>query len=158
MQVVLGAASPAASLRKQHRRAEDLSDLPAGIWTTRGYGYALNVRSTAATGTITLLQESAISCVVENIEDSLDVIIDGDTATLDVGTNVPYVIDRTEAFQAGCANGITPVVGDPAYVRDAIVDFDILDQISLEHYAFFDLRGIDWEALTSKARANITST
>jgi hypothetical protein len=49
------------------------------------------------------------------------------------------------------------VGGDADYVRDALVDFDVLDQAFKEHYAFFELWNIDWDALTQDVSTTLTS-
>lgn len=74
-----------------------------------------------------------------------------------MGTVVPYYLDRVESPQAGCITGFTPRLGDEDYTHDPLVTFDILDQSFVEHYAFFDLREIDWEATTAEARSTLTS-
>lgn len=131
-------------------------DVPDGIWTSRGYGFVMEV----VDGTLNPLEETAISCVPnENLLYIIDGFqVDGDVANITALRFVPYFIfDRAESFQSGCANGTTPIKGDENYVRDALVDYDILDQTFAEHYAFFELRGIDWDMLTSEARATLTS-
>jgi hypothetical protein len=148
--------------------------LPAGLWTSRGYGWVINATSSgdndSATSSLTLMEETAISCIQRNemlqFFGSESAKIDGETAVLT--TNPPVVVtefhfDRGTSFQAACGTpGPTPVQGDENYVRDALQDFDIVVQTFRELYPAFDRRlvgGIgDWEALTVyEARANLQS-
>jgi carboxyl-terminal processing protease len=145
-----------ATPTKPHRQMQQL-DLPDGVWTSRGYGFALDQTSNASS----IFQETKISCVpVQELRVGflLDYeVLNNDTATFDVGSAALYVFDRTDDFQPGCADGVTAVIGEEDYVRDALNIFDIFDQTFVEHYAFFELRGIDWEAITEAARAALTA-
>ena len=58
----------------------------------------------------------------------------------------------------GCANGRqTLVKGDEGYIRNPLVDYDILVQTFNEHYGFFEHRGINnWDEMTEEARKTLT--
>lgn len=134
--------------------------LPNGIWTFRGYGYVVRV----VNDTATLFEETAISCILNPflLMGVTGHEVEGNVANLTVFRFVPYfVLDRSESFQSACANGITPVIGGANYTRDALVDFDILNQTFVENYAHFDNRlegGImEWDMRASEARANLTA-
>jgi carboxyl-terminal processing protease len=146
-----------AARTKPHRQMQQL-DLPNGVWTSRGYGFALDVDQASNVSSL-LFQETEISCVpVQELLGFLfDYTVTDDTATFDVGSAALYVFDRKDAFQSGCGDGVTAVIGDEDYVRDALHLFDIFDQTFVEHYAFFELRGIDWEAITDVARTTLTA-
>jgi hypothetical protein len=64
--------------------------------------------------------------------------------------------DRTDSFQAGCANGLTPVVGDTDYFRNALFEFDILERTFTDRHPFFELRGIAWNESRVEARESLT--
>jgi carboxyl-terminal processing protease len=133
-------------------------EFPDGVWTSRGYGYVLEANST----TYNIFEETEISCIPTNptlIQYVLGVELENNnqTAIVDVaGAAAKYVFDETGDFQSGCADGLTPVMGDDNYVHDALRVFDIFAQTFVEHYAFFELRGIDWAALTEDARSKLT--
>jgi carboxyl-terminal processing protease len=155
----------------RQRELEGLA-LPTGLWTSRGYGWAIVSSSgdNDSTKQLTLMEETAISCIQSNdllkFFGSESAEINGDTAVLT--TNPPVVVtefffDRGDSFQAACGTtGLTPVQGDADYVRDALQDFDIVVQTFREQYAAFDRRVVggicDWEAVTvNEARANLQS-
>lgn len=136
--------------------SEDTVDPNAeGVWASRGYGYVLQV----ADGRATLFESTDVSCI--ELEDRPVFEVDRvatDTLEVDDGDAFsPYVFDRLDALPDTCANGGTPVVGDATYERDAALIFDIVQRTFAEHYAFFELREADWEALTEHAGANISS-
>eukprot|EP00934_Nitzschia_sp_Nitz4_P002065 Nitzschia sp. Nitz4//scaffold10_size219509//173349//174974//NITZ4_001453-RA/size219509-processed-gene-0.145-mRNA-1//-1//CDS//3329532995//2065//frame0 len=131
---------------------------PPGIWISRGYGFTFDTRFEDASD-FQYYEETDISCIsnpyipyyVESVE-----LINNTVATADVDSLQLYVFDLHEDFQGACKNGLTPVKGDDNYVHDAQFVFDVLDQTFLEHYAFFDLRSIDWANLTAQARMNLS--
>jgi len=142
------------------RNQEDPSQLPDGIWTFRGYGYVIQVTN----GTATLFEETDISCIVNPIllMGVTGTQVEGDVANITVFRFIPYfVLDRTDSFQSACAQGITPVISDENYTRNALEVFDILDQTFVEHFAHFENRldgGMsEWVMKTMEARANLTS-
>jgi carboxyl-terminal processing protease len=160
-----GATNAARCLRQHHqnveqqRRTSTVFDiLPSGVWTSRGYGYVFKV---ADDGTVTALEETAISCVpnaflLQLIKD-IQITDDGNTANITAYRFVPhFVFDRTDSFQAGCANGLTPVVGDADYLRNALFEFSILERTFTERYPFFELRGIAWNESCAEARESLT--
>jgi hypothetical protein len=136
------------------------SDILDGLWTTRGYGLVLNVTN----GEIALMEETDISCIlvvvgpVDSLSELTGIIdyqVDGDVVTWTGGAS-PIIADRVDATQGACDNGLTLVAGNVGYMRDPLLDFDILAKTFDEHYAFFDLRGINWNELTTAARMNLT--
>jgi len=130
------------------------TDLPEGIWTTRGYGYAL----ASFNGTLNLFEETSISCIL--IDDTFalpDVSFPTEDTAETFGFGLGrYDLDWSEDFQGACANGTTPVVGDDDYESNPLVVFDIVAQTYREHYAYFELRGIDWEGLVEESRGKLT--
>ena len=103
-----------------------------------------------------VLEETSISCVfvtdiLEDVVDDIEVV-DANTVKFDVGTNVPYTLDKIDAFQGDCANGLTP--GDGTVLQD----FDIIVETFNQHYSYFEDRGItDWQGITSQARQSLTT-
>ena len=145
------------------RRAQDEESplLPDGIWTFRGYGYAISVEN----GTATAFEETDISCIANPLLLMMITgaeVKDANVAKVSAYRFVPYfVLDRTETFQAACANGITPTIGDDDYERNALVDFDILNHTFVENFAHFDSRlegGLsEWNMKATDLRANLDS-
>ena len=103
-------------------------DIPDGVWTSRGWGYVIDV----ADGEWTWMEETAISCILVARQpadgDSLsqyfgDILLDdnGDVATfMQDPCMSPIVFDKVDASQGACANGLTLVAGDAGYVRDPL--------------------------------------
>lgn len=76
-------------------------------------------------------------------------------ADLDIQADVLF--DPSDSFAKACAGGVTPTVDDnDEYVFNALEIFDIFDQVHQEHYAFFELRGVNWTTVTNEARATLT--
>ena len=140
-------------------RQQQLS-LPPGVWTSRGYGYALFVQGNGTNQEITLLDETAISCIPnDEVLDYLggfDLLSD-DLAVLDFGSSVTYYFDRSDSFQSGCANGLTNTILDESYIPDTLETYDIFVETFDEHYAFFELRGVDWKTASTQIRTTLAT-
>ena len=125
-------------------------DIPNGIWISRGYGWVL-VKSNYQ---LKAYEETSVSCLrnqdlLEYIE---SVKVEGDVLTITTEGITDYVFDKATKSPGFCAQGITPVQPDGDYTRNASLIFDIVVQTFAENYPYFDLRGIDWEALTTPIR------
>jgi carboxyl-terminal processing protease len=154
---IQGMETRAVQIRGNSRRAQQkMIGIEDGMWRSRGYGWVLKSEN----GTVSLLEETELSCIpsqgylqyITAIEQDGENIVLKAAPTLNdyVGEPIP------ETDQGPCSNGLTPVVGDANYTPDALFVFDILFVSFWEHYAFFELRGIDWEASMSEARASLT--
>jgi carboxyl-terminal processing protease len=134
------------------------SFLTAGIWTSRGYGWTIEVQED---DTCRVFEESEISCIpntsLGNGYKVLSINMIGHLAAIDIDQQADVIFEKTDTFQHGCANGVTPVLGDEDYERKALDIFDIFDQVFQEHYAFFELRGVDWGLLTETARSTLVA-
>jgi len=133
--------------------------LAAGIWTPRGYGYPANFTTGGAVASVA--EETEISCIRnDDLSESVEGVNvdenDSNLAYFDVGINVPYIFDRGDNWVSGCNNGFTPSIRDAEYERDILLAYDIFVQTFREHYAFFELRGIDWEASSAEKRMQLT--
>lgn len=130
--------------------------IPDGIWTSRGYGFALSV----VNGTISVFEETSISCIEnpELIDELVAAEVNKDNV-LEVATSglELTLFDKAPNFLYGCLNGTTPTVGDDEYVPDTLFVFDVLATTFAEHYAFFEQRNISWNEVTSSARSTLTS-
>lgn len=131
--------------------------IPNGIWTSRGYGNALNITG----NTILAFEETAISCienvgVVEAISET-EFLPGNETIVISAdGALSKFFFDKSEGFQFGCANGTTPVLGDPSYERSPLESYDILTTTFAEHYAFFEQRNLSWDVMTAEARSSLS--
>lgn len=134
-------------------RSADLESLE-GVWRSRGYGWLLEI----ADGEISFYDESASLCIEDesassNLQDmrgDFQVSGDGRTIRLPLGKiTYQYTFDRIAALPERC--GTAPDAG-PKSVLNSVVE------LFSRHYAFFDVRNIDWQALASEARAKVTAS
>ncbi|MGH1345793.1 MAG: S41 family peptidase [Nannocystales bacterium] len=133
-----------------------------GVWLSRGYGYALDIGE----GRARLLEVTEISCVelqdlpISGFETLFDSeLIDPDLLALGQDNSLaPYLFDREDSMPDACEDGPTPVVGDDGYEADALQAFDVVWQTFAEHYAFFKLRGVDWDAVGQEVRQTLSSS
>ena len=149
----------------------------SGFWTSRGFGFveydgeefdnSVSTNSTARNCTV--YQETNISCLVDTSFFYWYLIRkgpfyyppddNGNVVSIDMDQQVNMTFDRStnETFLRNCSslgNGvITPTVGEIGYVADALRTFDY--QTFAERYGFFDIRGVDWDAVTSQARSTL---
>ena len=145
--------------------------LPEGIWTDRIYG---DVFLADENGTFTWLQETTISCIVEEegldmetlyfeeyIPVSSELQANGTILYREQGLN-KYVASKTNGFVSGCAQGNTPFVSDEDYERDPAFAWDVFVETLAAHYAFFDSSypgGYDaWVALANNVTLDENTT
>jgi len=53
---------------------------------------------------------------------------------------------RVESFEAACPKGTLKTALDDDFVLDFELEYELFQRVFAEHYAFFDLRNVDWEA------------
>lgn len=145
---------PATMRATRSRAPRMLRWVPPGNWTSRGYGYVLSEYE--------FYEETDISCIVAGDDflgaiSGTDLLADGSFGVFLEGAVAPIRFDEVENLQSGCARGVTPVLGDSDYVRDALGDYDVLVQTFAEHYAFFDVRNVDWTALATEGRRALSA-
>ncbi|CAB9500941.1 Peptidase family S41 [Seminavis robusta] len=159
---VAAAATGYSLRRRQQQESKPVTTFPDGIWTVRGYGWVVNVTNNGTD--VNLIEETEISCIPNNLLlhflDLDRVLVDGEvahmTASAAILTN--FTLDRTDSYRGGCNNGITPNVNSNGdYVEDPLLSFDIMVQTFAEHFAFFDIRNLNWTGLAAEARATLTS-
>jgi len=132
------------------------AQFPEGVWTTRGYGYAL----TTVNDKTVLYEETSISCILD--DDKLELpgvsFPTPDTAQFSEPLQLgQYDLVRANEFQGACTDGTSPILGDADYVSNPLVDFDIVAQTFREQYAYFELHKVDWDALVAETRSTLTS-
>lgn len=127
-----------------------------GVWRTRGYGEILDIGRDG----YTLYEETRVSCLP---------IFRGSLAELAEHYADVHVSPQGQAFSARRAAGVTRVkfrrlnalpptnAVEPADRRDPLFNFDVLWHTFAEHYAPFELRGIDWNAVYDEYRPRVTA-
>lgn len=130
---------------------EGLTPEMAGVWRSNGYGYLADLsgdlpRFFHLTADICLPFEEEDSSPFDTV-DSVGVSADG--KRLLIGASVEphvYEFDRVAAVPERC---LAPVQGGRMTVFDAFASY------MAEHYAFFDLYGVDWDASVAEARSRV---
>jgi carboxyl-terminal processing protease len=126
-----------------------------GTFQTRGYGYTLVSDGQKAT----LYETTSISCM--KVTDSavvgmqltdlgISVRTQGDTLIIESDDGIYFEADRVASLPKACENGGSKPT------QDALANFDILATTFNEHYAFFQLHGIDWQTTTASHRARLS--
>jgi len=160
-QASIPASAEIASTQYLHRRTQDDTlTFPEGIWTSQGYGYVVAVQDNVTTAA-EYLEETKISCIANpRLADFVHIVDfnpNKNVAMVDADSLNLYEFDRSNDFQSGCRNGKTLLATDEGYQRDVLLNYDILVETFSEHYAFFELRGIDWPTLTAAARLDLST-
>ncbi|MGH8601576.1 MAG: S41 family peptidase [Gammaproteobacteria bacterium] len=124
-----------------------------GVWLSQGYGYVLHIRGDR----VRLFHLAGDICVEEKeIESSilphLDLVRTGarnDVMTLSsVLDPYEYNFERKPVLPAPCRDPMP---------NTAIGNFEAFAAFFAEHYAFFDLYGVDWTTRVAKARPNVAN-
>jgi carboxyl-terminal processing protease len=135
-------------------------DVPEGNWQAPGYGLAV----AATAEEISLYEVTDVSCIrtIYGPPGVLDGLLreveQPDSDELEVyprNSFGPYSLKRVSELPDACADGGTPVVGQPAYEPDPRFVFDVFAETFAERYAFFELHGVDWTALVKEQRSGI---
>ncbi len=121
-----------------------------GLWRSDGYHYLVEVTDnqflTYELSDVHCLLVSEVSIaeaeadmpyVLSNSQHSR-IATDPD---LDISDTHPLYYDRLNAYPDACANGPT------AHTDDPVVNFEVFWNIFNEQYAYFDVRGVDWQAV-----------
>ena len=121
-----------------------------GTWKTEGYGLAIDVGAVF----IDVYQVTDMSCrrdmripahlpLIKALEGAEFAVVDGRFKLGVEGTLNPIFADRTAALPSQCLIQTRPAPDSATY------NFDVFWQAMHEHYAFFDLHGVDWDARKS---------
>ncbi|MEM9788559.1 MAG: S41 family peptidase [Pseudomonadota bacterium] len=120
-----------------------------GIWATEGYGLYLDIGRTQ----IDIYEVTEISCLhsetlpahqwLINALEEVTFATTGDQLQINVASILnPIIANRQATLPALCPQ--TP--DEPGTAQE---NFDVLWQVMDEHYAFFELHGVDWDARQS---------
>jgi carboxyl-terminal processing protease len=138
-----------------HRSSAAAASEMAGRWLSRGYGWALEV---GETGFVVRDISAAGSSEADrgppgSLPQAFDPIVRESPATLKVkhrGDVTAYWFDRVQGSESDADRA--------ALVDDPLVNYDALWRLFQDHYAFFDLRGVDWRAAYGPGRDRLGAT
>lgn len=124
--------------------------LPSGIWQMRGYGRVLDVTSEGASR----YDLTDISCVHDGILNPMQATEEFDRISasadrlelFETGGITRYVFDRLPVLPEKCRSAEREPLSDP------VLNFRVMWHAIRENYAFFQLRGVDWNAVYAKYR------
>jgi len=131
-----------------------------GIWESEGYSNIFVVTQS----TITQFEVTEMSCIKSSTEqistlpqdpslNPFKISDNGQRLTIQFKNELKqYHYQRINKLPKQCKNGGTQANRDP------VLNFDILWHTFDENYAFFDLRGVDWDAQYDIYRPQVSST
>jgi len=126
-----------------------------GVWLSDGYGYLFEIQGSQ----FTFYEVTEISCIQVIETEIVDNTIPDLGVTLQLEGDQVVVVDRMtlyitatkqDALPAVCENGGTEATDDPE------LNFEVFWHVFNEHYAFFDLYGVDWQAQYDQYRPQVT--
>jgi carboxyl-terminal processing protease len=124
-----------------------------GVWRTEGYGYIIDVGAFA----IDIYETSAVSCLrslqvpahlgLIRLVEGVDLGTDNGRLSMSFDGAIGAIrADRLDALPGPCAQG------SPLRPGTAQENFDVFWAKIDEHYAFFDLHGVGWDARRAALR------
>ncbi|MFK7805697.1 MAG: S41 family peptidase [Anaerolineae bacterium] len=126
-----------------------------GLWKTEGYGFILDVSPLK----IDLYDVTAVSCfrsmrlpannfLLDQLGDGLQISGENDQLRIDAALN-PIYGTTISSLPANCTSESN---------ADPELNYEIFWHTFNEHYPFFDLHGVDWDARYAEIRPQVTST
>ncbi|WP_412562687.1 S41 family peptidase [Thalassobius sp. MITS945101] len=147
----------------------DKSDID-GIWQAQGYGFWLSVTGEEATidqitagGCVSMasiksvIRDGAVARLQDITLNGMggalgplqgELTLEEDRLLLDLGKANLISFTRADALPESCTNR-------PG--SDALASFDVLWHGFQEHYAYFDLRGVNWDEMRATYRPQVTA-
>ena len=125
-----------------------------GLWRSIGYnklleigpaGYALDT----ATAHHATPFERGPAAELAQAFDRVELMPDGRLALFHAHDLTRYEFERCERWPADCRRYLTPCA-------DPLLNFAAFCEVFAENYAFFELRGVDWAALSELGHARLT--
>ncbi len=138
----------AFSFSSQNIFAQNNSDI-TGVWKMRGYGWIFEVTDTE----ISIYDQTKVSCLPAKKYPTAiidDKMATDNTLTLKIGIST-YTLDRLTRLPEICVSKLTK-----KQKKDPFYNFDVLWNTFNDHYAYFELRGIDWKKSYDTYRNKIT--
>lgn len=128
-----------------------------GVWESVGYGRIVTVED----GAYLMAETTSISCIplmegdISEFGDALQ--LKNDTLSLVDGINT-YLFTRVNALPGICTIGSAEQISAGKKATDPEYNFEVLWETFKEHYAYFELRKVDPEAMYAKYRPQVTAT
>ena len=121
-----------------------------GIWSSVGYGRIAHIDGDS----FELADYTDISCLIV-LEGSLEEagynpFVENDTLKIKDGIN-EYFYTRLASFPDVCVEEVSE-----EKQQDPVYNFEVLAKYFEDHYAYFELRNVDWETLYRKYREKVT--
>lgn len=121
-----------------------------GVWEMRGYGWIFSIDSDE----VTTYDVTHISCTPSASYASTMILgnykVEDTVLTVKLGLST-YVMDKRNTLPDMCANKLSR-----KQKKDPVHNFEVLWHTFNEQYAYFDLRGTDWDASYKKYRSQVT--
>jgi carboxyl-terminal processing protease len=151
--LILAAVGLHRAMRKPGLKPEEAARLARldGVWRSRGYGWLWAIKA----GRLDVYDESGSYCIarpdirikLDDLDQGFDLSADGQRLSLPLeDPTYRFAFDRIEALPEACAG--TPDATPPAVI-------DALGHIFSAHYAFFEVRHVDWPALLAAAARKV---
>jgi hypothetical protein len=154
---IFGLAAALALTIGACERAETADIDLEGVWQSRGYGLIIENEGDRSRR----IEYTPVSCLLDS-DRSIERLVaslagtpdpaDGMFATGSRFALSTKVFDRLEegGFERLCPNGLTEETDDPE------LNFEVLWQTFDQHYAFFEERDVDWDAVYAEFRPKVT--
>jgi carboxyl-terminal processing protease len=124
-----------------------------GLWRSVGYNRMLEIDAggyaaySATTGHACISERGSARQFAQAF-DRVEITARGRLSLFHAHDLTRYEFDRRLAFEPGCSIYRTPQ-------DDALLNFRAICEVFAENYAFFELRGVDWEAVCGAARRRL---
>lgn len=137
-----------------------------GIWSAPAYGYVADITDTDFSFyqfTSEYCQKWPIGQLIDidfdSFVESIEVSEDGLSMETSVaGRKTPgMVMTKQDSLPQQCVDNLVAAAGEVDYQFDPERDFEIFWQTYKEHYAFFELEGVDWDETYQLARGAVSS-
>lgn len=146
--IVLALLLTLISCKEENKNEEKTLD---GYWESVGYGRIAKVEN----GHFSLFDITDISCLQvldgEVSDFGKNITYEGDTLSIKDGINM-YYFKRLDSIPTICNEDVSEKkMNDPVY------NFEVLSNTFKNHYAYFEERGINWDAMYNKYKAKVTT-
>ena len=123
-----------------------------GDWQSVGYGRFVKIDSTQI-AVYDITQISCLPLLVADVEELAENMgISNDTLYVEDGINIYYYTRALTAPTVCAEENSDSKKNDPEY------NFEVLAETFKDHYAYFELRNVNWDTLYNKYRPRVTPT
>lgn len=132
-----------------------------GVWQAPAYGLVLDLQNNSHQ----FYQVTSESCQRFELDLDHDEFVSSIVLSDDVSSMVTTLsglkdpgikLDKENSLPDFCMNNLTANKGEANYQFDAQRDFEIFWQTFSQHYAFFDIEGVDWDEVFQLANSQIS--